>query len=107
MIIRKIKQNLDKTAKTKQIAKYLGYKVSSEMEDVDVKPKGYRLLSKIPKVPTNIVENIVKSFHNLQNIINADTGRLDKVDGIGETRAKNIQKALLKTQEQYMLENIF
>lgn len=53
--------------------------------------RGYRVLNKIPRMPSNIVENLVKSFKSFQHILDADLQKLDDVDGIGEVRARTIK----------------
>ena len=69
-------------------------------------PKGYRILSKIPRMPVSIVENLVKSFKTFQHILLADIPSLDEVEGIGEVRAKNIKQSLRRMQEQYVFDNV-
>lgn len=87
------------------IAQMLGYKIADDYEDINVYPKGYRILSKIPRMPVNIVENLVKSFKSFQHIIAASIEQLDEVEGIGEIRAKNIKQALKRIQEQYLIDS--
>ena len=74
------------------IARLLGYEDFDNYDEVAVYPKGYRILSKVPRMPSNIVENLVKSFKTFQHILLADIPRLDEVEGIGEVRAKNIKQ---------------
>ncbi len=88
------------------IAKILKYEFLDGYEDVAVYPKGYRILNKIPRMPNNIVENLVKSFKSFQHILNANIQDLDDVEGIGEVRAKNIKQSLQRMQEQFVFENI-
>ena len=57
-------------------------------------------------MPNSIVENLVKSFKSFQHILIADINDLDKVDGIGEVRARTIKQSLKKMQEQFAFENI-
>ena len=45
------------------IARLLGYEDFDNYEEVGVFTKGYRVLNKIPRVPNNIVENLVKTFN--------------------------------------------
>ena len=52
----------DELIKPQLIAKLLGYEDFDNYEEVGVFTKGYRVLNKIPRVPSNIVENLVKSF---------------------------------------------
>ena len=88
------------------IAKILGYEDFDNYDEVAVYPKGYRILSKIPRMPVSIVENLVKSFKTFQHILLADIPSLDEVEGIGEVRAKNIKQSLRRMQEQYVFDNV-
>ena len=88
------------------IARLLGYEDFDNYDEVAVYPKGYRILSKVPRMPSNIVENLVKSFKTFQHILLADIPRLDEVEGIGEVRAKNIKQSLKRMQEQYVFDNV-
>jgi diadenylate cyclase len=89
-----------------QIAKLLGYGAFENYEEVAVYPKGYRILNKIPRMPNNIVENLVKNFKSFQHILAADIEALDEVEGIGEVRAMTIKQSLKRMQEQFMFENL-
>ncbi|MCI8587465.1 MAG: DNA integrity scanning protein DisA [Clostridia bacterium] len=88
------------------IAKIFKYEFLESYEDVAVYPKGYRILNKVPRMPNNIVENLVKSFKSFQHILAAEIQTLDDVEGIGEVRAKNIKQSLQRMQEQFVFENI-
>ena len=88
------------------IAKILGYENFDNYDEIGVYPKGYRILNKIPRMPSNIVENLVESFKSFQHILAADIESLDDVDGIGEVRAKTIKQALKRMQEQFVFDNI-
>jgi hypothetical protein len=57
-------------------------------------------------MPSNIVENLVKSFKSFQHILDADLQKLDDVDGIGEVRARTIKTSLKRMQEQFMFDNL-
>ena len=89
-----------------KIAAILGYEDFDNYDEVAVYPKGYRILNKIPRMPNNIVENLVKSFKTFQHIIAADIPALDDVEGIGEVRAKNIKQAIKRMQEQFIFDNV-
>ena len=91
--------------KAQTIAKLLGYQDFDNYDEVGVLTKGYRVLSKIPRMPSSIVENLVKSFKSFQHILNADIQRLDEVDGIGEVRARTIKQSLRRMQEQFVFDN--
>ena len=87
------------------IAKLLGYEVFENYEEIAVYPRGYRILSKIPRMPNTIVNNLVKTFKSFQHILAADIQKLDEVEGIGEVRARTIKQSLRRMQEQFVFDN--
>jgi diadenylate cyclase len=91
--------------KSQIIAKLLGYEAFDNYDEVGVFTKGYRVLSKIPRMPSSIVDNLVKSFKSFQHILAADIPQLDEVDGIGEVRARTIKQSLRRMQEQFVFDN--
>ena len=96
----------EEISKENVIAKILGFEIFDNYDDVAVYPRGYRILSKIPRMPSNIVENLVKSFKTFQHILTADVKSLDDVEGIGEIRAKTIKQSLMRMQEQFVFDNL-
>lgn len=89
-----------------KIAKSLGYGAFDNYDEVGVYTRGYRVLNKIPRMPSNIVENLIKSFKSFQHILVADLQQLDDVDGIGEIRARTIRQSLKRMQEQFVFDNL-
>ena len=87
------------------IVKLLGYDTETRMEDIEVSPKGYRQLSKIPKTPINIIDNMNKLLGDFQHIIRATIEELDDVEGIGEVRAKNIKQGIKRMHEQVIYDS--
>ena len=92
--------------KPQTIAKILGYDSFENFEELAVYPRGYRILNKVPRMPSSIVDNLVKSFKSFQHILVAEITDLDKVEGIGEVRAGAIKQYLRKMQEQFAFDNI-
>ena len=92
--------------KADKIAKLLGYEDFDNYDEVGVYTKGYRVLNKIPRMPSNIVDNLVKSFKSFQHILAADIPELDEVEGIGEVRARTIKQSLKRMQEQFVFDNL-
>ena len=88
------------------VAKALGFTVQDSYDEVSVYTRGYRILNKIPRMPSNIVENLVKKFKSFQNLLQADIEELDGLDGIGEIRARTIKRSLKRMQEQFMFDNL-
>ncbi|TKD67156.1 DNA integrity scanning diadenylate cyclase DisA [Pseudalkalibacillus hwajinpoensis] len=82
------------------IMRILGY----TDQNVNVTPRGYRILHKIPRLPSNIIENLVDSFETLNAISKASIEELDHVDGIGAIRAKKIKDGLKRIQEQLFVD---
>lgn len=101
-----IKLEYEDLLKSNNIAKLLGYENFDNYDEVGVYTRGYRILSKIPRMPSNIVENLIKSFKSFQHILVADIPTLDEVDGIGEVRARTIKQSLKRMQEQFVFDNI-
>ncbi|NLB18265.1 MAG: DNA integrity scanning protein DisA [Syntrophomonadaceae bacterium] len=86
------------------IAKALGFGTSSSVLDIQVAPRGFRILQKLPRIPTQIIENLVDTFGDFTRILQATIEELDDVEGIGEVRAKSIRNGLKRMQEQLILE---
>ena len=88
------------------IANLLGYENFDNYDEIGVYTKGYRILNKVPRMPSNIVENLVATFKSFQHILAADIESLDDVDGIGEVRARTIKQSLRRMQEQFVFDNV-
>lgn len=84
------------------ICRILGYQGGSSSCDINILPRGYRLLSKVPKLPMAIVRKLVERFSNFQGILKATARELDEVEGIGEVRARMIQEGLKRIQDQLL-----
>lgn len=89
------------------LAKLLGYDVQTTLDDIEISPKGFRQLSKIPKTPINIIENMNKLLGDFRHIIRASIEELDDVEGIGEVRAKNIKQGIKRMHEQVIYDSKF
>jgi len=87
-----------------KIAKLLGYKDTAENMDMQINSKGYRIMSKIHRLPNSIVDNLVLYFEEFQSVLNASLDALCDVDGVGEIRAKHIKNELIKMQQLVLLD---
>ncbi|OFI06922.1 DNA integrity scanning protein DisA [Clostridium acetireducens DSM 10703] len=85
------------------ISKSLGY-IGVPLVDTLISPRGYRMLNKIPRIPSNVIENVVKNFKELKEVMEASYEQLDKVEGIGEIRAKAIKNGLRRLREEMILD---
>ena len=99
-IIQKLEElSYEEITNDASIAKLLGYENFDNYDEVGVYTKGYRILNKVPRMPSNIVENLVDSFKSFQHILAADIESLDDVDGIGEIRARTIKQSLKRREK--------
>ncbi|KUP04814.1 DNA integrity scanning protein DisA [Bacillus coahuilensis p1.1.43] len=81
------------------LLKLLGYQGYVALDQF-VCTRGYRILSKIPRLPLMIIDNLVAKFQHLGEISKATIQELDEVDGIGEVRARKIKEGLKLFKEQ-------
>jgi diadenylate cyclase len=72
--------------------------------DSSLQPRGYRLLSKIPRLPEAIADHVVDRFGALPKIMRANITDLVEVEGVGETRARAIKDGLSRVAETSILE---
>jgi diadenylate cyclase len=86
------------------IARVLGLPGGGDTLDAAVGPRGYRLLSKVPRLPAAIVERLVGHFGGLQKLLAAGIDDLMAVDGVGEQRARAVREGLSRLAESSILE---
>lgn len=84
------------------LSRALGYAGAVSPSEHAVTPRGYRALSRIPRLPFPVIENIVKAFGNLENVLKATVEELDQVEGIGEVRARAIHEGLRRYRDHVM-----
>ncbi|HEX5365078.1 MAG TPA: DNA integrity scanning diadenylate cyclase DisA [Acidimicrobiales bacterium] len=72
--------------------------------DASVQPRGYRLLSRIPRLPESVVDRIVERFGTLQRIMRATIDDLDDVTGVGATRARAVKEGLSRLAESSIID---
>lgn len=104
-IINELKRlSSDELLENNTIVKLLGYSGTVNAQEEPVSPRGYRILSKIPRLPSTIVENLIEQFSDLPQVMMATIEELDEVDGIGEVRARAIKDGLMRIQEQMFVD---
>ena len=86
------------------IARVLGLPGGGEALDAAVGPRGYRLLSKVPRLPGPVVDRLVGQFGGLQKLLAATIDDLMSVDGVGEQRARSVREGLSRLAESSILE---
>jgi len=96
---------LEELLKLDNVARIMGYGNIS-LVDTLVSPRGFRMLSRIPRIPASVIENIVKNFRQLKRVTVATYEELDNVEGIGEARAKAIKNGLKRLREQITIDKL-
>ncbi len=86
------------------IARALGYPGSPETLDMSVSPRGYRLMSRVPRLPPTVISRIVEHFGGLQKVLAATVEELQNVDGVGEARARSIREGLSRLADASIIE---
>ncbi|THF79064.1 DNA integrity scanning diadenylate cyclase DisA [Cohnella fermenti] len=86
------------------LIRLLGYTSLSTIAEDGFHPHGYRLLSKIPRLPSVIIHNLVGRFGSFPRMMAASIEELDEVDGIGEVRARSIKEGLKRIQDQVFID---
>jgi diadenylate cyclase len=82
-----------------RLAELLGYDRKLSTLDFRVTPRGFRILSKIPRLPESVVDNVVRDFDRFDELLTATPGELEAIEGVGEVRAKEIREGLRRLQE--------
>jgi len=82
------------------VAEVLGLPTGADALDGHVRPKGYRLLARIPMLPAPVVARLVDRFGSITGVLEASDEALDDVDGVGARRAKAIREGLRRLRER-------
>lgn len=107
--VKEIKRNLNRLSNDElldlhNIVRQLGYSITNTIMDEPISPRGYRMLGKIPRLPSVIVSNLVERFEYLPFVLMATIEELDDVEGIGEVRARAIKEGLKRIQDQVLID---
>jgi diadenylate cyclase len=87
-----------------ELAEALGYPRDSNPLDYTVQPRGYRVLSRIPRLPDSVIRHVVDDFSSLDAVIRASHRDLEAVDGVGAVRAREIREGLRRLQEHNLVD---
>lgn len=88
-----------------QVAETLGFSAADAL-DAPVSPGGYRMLSRIPRLPRLVIERLVTHFGGLQQIMSATVDDLQAVEGVGDQRARNIREGLSRLAESSLVDRL-
>jgi diadenylate cyclase len=82
----------------------LGYPATTNPLDYAVAPRGYRVLTHIPRLPENVIQRLVSKLGGLEGIVRASQRDLEAVEGIGAVRAREIREGLRRLQEHNLVD---
>src|SRR5207249_190165 len=82
----------------------LGYPATTNPLDYAVTPRGYRVLTHIPRLPENVIHRLVTELAGLEGIVRASQRDLEAVDGVGAVRAREIREGLRRLQEHNLVD---
>ena len=85
------------------VAKALGLGQGEHLDGA-VTPRGYRLLAKVPRLPSPVVDGLIEQFDSLQKLLSAGVEDLQIVEGVGELRARSVREGLSRLAESSILE---
>ncbi|MHB8682261.1 MAG: DNA integrity scanning diadenylate cyclase DisA [Acidimicrobiales bacterium] len=94
----------DELLDVRRVGTALGLAPGHAEVDASLEPRGYRLLSRLPRFPDVLVDRIVGHFAGLQKIMRASVGDLEEVDGVGDARARSVKDGLARLAETTILE---
>lgn len=80
--------------------------LSGQTDDLDaaIEPRGYRMLARIPRLPTAVAEHLVNEYSSLDKIARSTVEELSAVEGVGEHWAETIKDALSRIAESSIIE---
>jgi diadenylate cyclase len=87
-----------------RLAEVLGYDRAANPLDLSVTPRGYRVLSHIPRLPEPIVRRVVGDLESLDAVVRASQRELESVEGVGAVRAREIREGLRRLQEHNLVD---
>ena len=82
----------------------IGYPASVNPLDHAVSPRGYRVLSHIPRLPDGVVKRVVANLDGLDGVVRASQRELEAVEGVGTVRAREIREGLRRLQEHNLVD---
>jgi diadenylate cyclase len=108
---RRVREALDALAETRyhdllefELLAVLGYPGTVNPLDHAVQPRGYRVLSHIPRLTDSVIKRVVAGFDGLEAIVRASQRELEAIESVGPTRAREIREGLRRLQEHNLVD---
>jgi diadenylate cyclase len=87
-----------------RLTELLGYPRDVNPLDHSVAPRGFRVLSHIPRLPDQVVRQVVTDMDGLESILRASQRDLEAISGVGSVRAREIREGLRRLQEHNLVD---
>src|SRR5579862_5617875 len=87
-----------------RLAEVLGYERGVNPLDQSVAPRGYRILSHVPRLPEPLVRRVAAGLGSLDALVRASQRQLESVEGVGAVRAREIREGLRRLQEHNLVD---
>jgi diadenylate cyclase len=80
--------------------------LSGQTDDLDssIQPRGYRMLSRIPRLPEDLADKLVHHCGSLEKLSRASVEELAAIEGVGDMLARTVKDALARIAESSILD---
>jgi diadenylate cyclase len=86
------------------VAAAMGFATAPESLDGVASPRGYRLLARVPRLPSPTLDRVVQHFDGLQKLLAATVEDLQSVEGVGESRARSVREAISRLADASIID---
>jgi diadenylate cyclase len=93
----------DQLLSPQTVASIVGLNDGLDLES-SLQPRGYRLLSRVPRVPDAVITRIVDRYGSLQKVMRATTEDLESVEGLEGGAARAVKDGLARLAESSILD---
>ncbi len=85
------------------VASVLDFGEGTDLES-SIQPRGYRLLSRIPRLPDSTIAAIIARYGSLQKVMRAEAVDLESIDGLDSAGARTVKDGLARLAESSILD---
>jgi diadenylate cyclase len=85
------------------VASVLDFGEGTDLES-SIQPRGYRLLSRIPRLPDSTIAAIIARYGSLQKVMRAEGVDLESIDGLDSAGARTVKDGLARLAESSILD---
>jgi diadenylate cyclase len=89
---------------SERLVELLGYPRDVNALDHVVTPRGFRILSRIRRLPEGVIKKVVADLGDLESIVRASQRDLEAISGVGAVRAREIREGLRRLQEHNLVD---